>query len=162
MFFLAGRDPAARRPWGAFDSSGLLNRETDTFLVGGENGIVYLVEMNTSFDPIAMSIGVAPRVVRYRFRDPARPRDREGIENSLAVHRDLAFFADNGGTLQALDLRTFRPAWVFEAGDDTDASIVVDEEGGAPFLYTGSEVDGQGEMGLARLRKLDATSGRVV
>ena len=43
--------------------------------------------------------------------------------------RDLAFFADNAGTIQALDLRTFRPAWAFEAGDDTDASVVLDVEG---------------------------------
>jgi outer membrane protein assembly factor BamB len=159
VFFLPGRDPAARRPWGAFDSSGLLNRDTDTFLVGGENGLVYLVEMHTAFDPIAMRIDVAPRVVRYRFRREASPR--QGIESSLAVHGKLAFFADNAGTIQALDLTTFRPAWAFDAGDDTDASLVVDEENEGAFLYTASEVDGQGERGLARIRKLDAGSGRV-
>lgn len=162
VFFLPGRDPAARRPWGAFDSSGLVNRETDTFLVGGENGLVYLVELNTRFDPIAMSIDVSPRVLRYRFRDARAAEDREGIESSLAIHGSLAFFADNGGTIQALDLRTFRPAWVFEAGDDTDATIVVDLEDGAPFLYTASEVDAQGERGVARLRKLDGRTGRAV
>jgi len=162
VFFLPGRDPAARRPWGAFDSSGVLNRDTDTFLVGGENGIVYLLELNTVFDPIAMSLSVAPRVLRYRFRDPSAPDDRQGIESSLAVHRDLAFFADNGGTIQALDLRTFRPAWAFEAGDDTDASLVIDVEGDAPYLYTASEVDAQGETGAARLRKLDALTGKQV
>jgi outer membrane protein assembly factor BamB len=157
VFFLPGRDPAARRRWGAFDSSGLLNRATDTFLVGGENGILYLLELHTDFDPIAMRIGVAPRVVRYRFRDPSSAR--EGIENSVAVHRDLAFFADNGGTIQALDLRTFRPVWALRAGDDTDASLVIDDEQGVPYLYTASEVDVQGERGVARLRKIDARSG---
>ncbi len=161
VFFLPGRDPAARRPWGAFDSSGLLNRDTDTFLVGGENGIVYLLELHTAFDPIARTLDVAPRVVRYRFRDAVAPAGREGIESSLAVHRNLAFFADNAGTIQALDLRTFRPAWAFEAGDDTDASLVLELEGDAPFLYTASEVDLQGEVGVARLRKLDALAGRV-
>lgn len=160
VFFLSGRDPAARRPWGAFDSSGLLNRDTDTFLVGGENGLVYLLELHTSFDPIAMRIDVAPRVVRYRFRDEAQPR--LGIESSLAVHRDLAFFGDNGGTIQALDLRTFRPQWALEAGDDTDASLVVDLEGETPFLYTASEVDAQGTSGFARIRKVEARTGRVV
>lgn len=160
VFFLPGRDPAARRPWGAFDSSGLLNRETDTFLVGGENGIVYLLELDTTFDPISLRLEVAPRVVRYRFRADGAAGGREGIESSLAVHRNLAFFADNGGTIQALDLRTFRPAWAFAAGDDTDASLVLDLEGGAPFLYAASEVDAQGAAGVARLRKLDALTGR--
>jgi outer membrane protein assembly factor BamB len=160
IFFLPGRDPAARRPWGAFDGSGLLNRDTDTYLVGGENGLVYLLELNTAFDPIALSVSVAPRVLRYRFRN-ART-DREGIESSLAIYRNLAFFGDNGGTIQALDLRTFRPAWAFQAGDDTDASLVVDLEDGRPVLYTASEVDSQGETGFARLRKLDGLTGRAV
>jgi outer membrane protein assembly factor BamB len=159
IFFLPGRDPAARRPWGAFDSSGLLNRETDTFLVGGENGIVYLLELRTRFDPIALTVSVDPRVLRYRFRDPRGAR--EGIESSIAVHRHLAFFGDNSGTIQALDLRTFRPAWAFGAGDDTDASLVVDLEPAGPVLYTGSEVDAQGEAGFARLRKLDGLTGAV-
>jgi outer membrane protein assembly factor BamB len=160
IYFLPGRDPAARRPWGAFDSSGLLNRETDTYLVGGENGIVYLLDLHTDFDPIAMDVKVAPRVVRYRFRDPRTVR--EGIESSLAVYRNLAFFADNSGTIQAVDLATFRPAWAFEAGDDTDASLVLDEEPTGPVLYTASEVDAQGETGFARLRKLDALTGAVL
>jgi outer membrane protein assembly factor BamB len=160
VFFLPGLDGAARRRWGAFDGSGLVNRETDTFLVGGENGIVYVVELHTDFDPIALRISVAPRVLRYRFRD-ART-DRAGVENSLAVYRNLAFFGDNGGTLQALDLRTFQPAWALEAGDDTDASLVIDLEAGGPVLYTASEVDVQGERGLARVRKVDGRSGRVV
>lgn len=159
VFFLPGRDPAARRHWGAFDSSGLLNRDTDTYLVGGENGIVYLLELNTDFDPIALTVKVAPRVLRYRFRDPHTVR--EGIENSLAVYRNLAYFADNSGTIQALDLATFRPAWAFEAGDDTDASLVLDEEPGGPVLYTASEVDEQGERGFSRIRKLDAFTGAM-
>ncbi len=160
VFFLPGRDPAARRPWGAFDSSGLLNRNTDSFLVGGENGLVYIIEMRTAFDPIAMRVEVAPRVVRYRFRRESS--GRQGIENSLAVHGNLAFFADNAGTIQALDLTTFRPVWTLDAGDDTDASLVVDEQENAPFLYTASEVDGQGARGLSRIRRIEAESGRVV
>jgi outer membrane protein assembly factor BamB len=99
-------------------------------------------------------------VVRYLFRDPHTVR--EGIESSLAVHRNLAFFADNSGTIQALDLTTYRPAWVFEAGDDTDASLVLDPEPGGPALYTASEVDEQGESGFSRIRKLDALTGRAL
>ena len=79
VFFLPGRDPAARRPWGAFDSSGLLNRDTDTFLVGGENGLVYLLELHTDFDPVAMSIarGAARRPL------PLPRRDRAGGHREL-------------------------------------------------------------------------------
>jgi outer membrane protein assembly factor BamB len=158
LFFLPGRDPSAPRAWGAFDSSALVNRATDTLLVGGENGLVYLVELGTAFDPLAPRLTLSPRVVRYRFRDPA---GRPGIEGSLAAHDRLAFFADNGGTVQALDLITFRPAWSTPAGDDTDASLTVDVEGGQPVLYAASEVDAQGIEGVARLRRLDGRTGAV-
>jgi outer membrane protein assembly factor BamB len=160
LLFLPGRDGAAPRDWGAFDGSGLLNRATDTFLVGGENGIVYAVELHTDYDPLAFRLSLSPRVLRYRFRDVAQ--GRRGIENSLAVHGNLAFFADNGGTVQALDLSSLRPAWALHAGDDTDASLVVDVEDARPVLYTACEVDAQGLDGRTRIRKLDGGTGRTL
>lgn len=160
LFFLPGIERNAPRRWGAFDSSGLVNRNTDTFLVGGENGLLYFLKLNTRFDPIDRKIEIKPQVLRYRFRDAKN--EYRGIENSVAIVRNLAFFADNSGTLQALDLRTFRPAWAFEAGDDTDASVTIELEGDRPVLYTGSEVDKQGTEGLARVRKLDGLKGTVL
>jgi outer membrane protein assembly factor BamB len=157
VFFLPGRDPLARRGWGAFDSSGLVNRDTDTFLVGGENGLVYLVELGARFDPEARTMAVAPRVLRYRFGAGGKL----GIENSLAADGALAWFADNGGELQALDLRTLRPAWTLEVGDDTDASVVVEGTPEGPALYVASEVDLQGDAGKGRIRRLDGETGAV-
>lgn len=155
LFFLPGRDPVARRSWGAFDSSGLVNRDTDTFMVGGENGLVYLVELGARFDPERKSMAIAPRVLRYRFGSGAKL----GIENSLAVDGSLAWFADNGGELQALDLQTLRPAWTLATGDDTDASVVVEATPDGPALYVASEVDLQGDAGKGRLRRLDGATG---
>ncbi len=160
-FFLPGRDASSpRRGWGAFDSSGLLNRATDSYLVGGENGLFYALRLNTDFDSIALTLKVRPEILRYRYA----PADSKhyGIENSFSVVGNLAFFADNGGTLQALDLRSFKPAWTFAAGDDTDASIAVELEGERPVLYTGSEVDKTGPRGDAWLRKLDGLTGKVL
>jgi outer membrane protein assembly factor BamB len=157
VFFIPGRDPDARRSWGAFDSSGLVNRLTDTFLVGGENGLLYLVELGTRFDPMAMTLDLSPRLYRYRFT----AGERLGIENSLAADGALAWFADNGGAIQAFDLQAFRPVWSFDAGDDTDASVVVDPTPEGPAIYVASEVDLQGVTGEARLRRLDGRTGAV-
>ncbi|MBL9037409.1 MAG: PQQ-binding-like beta-propeller repeat protein [Archangium sp.] len=160
VFFLPGSDRAApRREWGAFDSSGLLNRATDTYLVGGENGLLYLLKLNTVFDPLALTLSLAPHATRYRYREEGNVSF--GIENSLSVAGNLAFFADNGGTIQALDLRTFEPRWAFDAGDDTDASITIDYEDAKPVLYTGCEVDKTGPKGHTHLRKLDGLTGAV-
>lgn len=160
VFFLAGRDEdAPRRSWGAFDSSGLLNRLTDTYVVGGENGLIYLLKLNTRFDPINLSLAVRPEITRYRYRHPYS--GTFGVENSLSVLRNLAFFADNSGLIQAVDLRHFTPIWAFDAGDDTDASLTVDVEGGRPILYTGNEVDRTGPIGQTHLRRLDGLTGKV-
>lgn len=161
VFFLPGKDAASpRKGWGAFDSSGLLNRSTDSYVVGGENGLFYVLRLNTDFDSIDLTLKVSPEVLRYRYAPPGSAH--YGIENSFSVVGNLAFFADNGGTLQALDLRTFKPVWAFDAGDDTDASLAVELEEERPVIYTGSEVDKTGPRGNAYLRKLDGLTGRVL
>ncbi len=160
VYFLPGADrDAPRREWGAFDSSGLLNRATDTYVVGGENGLIYLLKLNTAFDPIAPSLTLAPEVVRYRYQEQgvAHP----GVENSMSALGPLAFFADNGGMVQAVDLRSFTPLWGFSAGDDTDASLALDVSFARPALFTGSEVDKTGPRGFTHLRRLDALTGAV-
>jgi outer membrane protein assembly factor BamB len=157
IFLLPGRDKEAPRPWGAFDSSGLLNRKTDTYFAPGENGLFYFLKLNTAFDPVALTLSVKPEVTRYRYK---QLEQREfGIENSVSVARNLAFFADNGGNIQAFDLRTFQPVWSFDAGDDTDASLTWELEDGAPVLYTGTEVDKTGPRGKTHLRKLNGLDG---
>jgi hypothetical protein len=158
LFFLPGKDDLALRDWGAFDSSGLLNRATDSYITGAENGLLYVLKLHTQFDASSGRMQVAPEVLRYR----AKKADGRhyGIESSIAVAKTTAYFADNGGTISAIDLQTFAPLWRFQAGDDTDASLTLELENGTPMLYTGSEVDKQGKRGMARLRKLDGASGR--
>ena len=160
VFFLPGKDAASPRRWGAFDSSGLLNRTTDSYVVGGENGLFYVLRLNTDFDSIALTLKVRPEVLRYHYAPPGTAH--YGIENSFSVVGNLAFFADNGGTLQALDLLRFKPMWAFSAGDDTDASLAVELEGDLPVLFTGTEVDKTGPVGRTWLRKLDGLTGRVL
>jgi len=158
VFLLPGHDPDAPRDWGAFDSSGLLNRKTDTYFAPGENGLFYFLKLNTVFDPVALTLDVKPEVTRYRYQNQTQ-HEYFGIENSVSIARNLAFFADNGGNIQALDLRTFQPVWRFDAGDDTDASLALELEDGKPMLYTGCEVDKTGPRGRTHLRKLDGLTG---
>lgn len=159
VFFLPGHDSNALRSWwGAFDSSGLLNRKTDTYVVGGENGLVYSIKLHSDFDPIALTMKVKPEVSRYRYQNARHNAERLGVESSLTVVKNVAFFADNSGIIQAVDLRTFQPLWSFDAGDDTDASVTVEW----PALYTGCEVDHRGLKGDAHVRRLDARTGAVV
>jgi hypothetical protein len=160
LFRMTGIDSFASRKWGAFDSSALFNRLEDTLVVGGENGMFYSLKLNTEFDAAMKKLTIKPVVSKYKYFIAGN--NYPGIENSVAVHEDLAFFADNGGSIQALNLSTNAPQWSLPSTDDTDATIVIEEEEGVPYLYTGTEVDKQGKTGYSYLRKINGFTGKVV
>lgn len=165
LYSIFGRDEVAYRGWGANDASALLDRKTDTLLNAGENGLVYRVKLNTKFDKSAGTLSMAPQLTKYRYRSPFN--DEQGIENSPVIYKNYMYFCDNGGTLQCLDLNTMKPVWIFDAKDDTDASIVIEETAEGVFLYTANQVDKRGENGKAavadcNIRKLNALTGELI
>lgn len=160
LYHVDGIDPLTFRRWGAFDSSALINKDTDTLLLGGENGLFYQIKLNTSFDAESKSINVDPVPLKYRFKIKNNPY--QGIENSVAAYKNLLYFADNGGSIQAINLVTMKPVWALAALDDTDATITLEVEDDVPFLYTGTEVDHQGSQGYAHIRKINGLTGEVI
>ena len=160
LYFIRGYDPFAYRGWGAFDGSCIVNSNTDSLIFGGENGIFYNVKLNTEFDRENKTIALSPEIIKYRYK--IKDNQHQGIENSVAVYRNLAFFGDNGGSIQCIDLTKMEPVWALEKSDDTDATITIEVEDGIPYLYTGTEVDKQGIKGNSIIRKINGLSGEVV
>ncbi|WP_197479999.1 outer membrane protein assembly factor BamB family protein [Paenibacillus swuensis] len=160
LYYQKGIEPYAYRRWGAFDSSALFNRNADTLTVGGENGLLYTLKLNTKFDRSGPSISVQPKPLKYRYVIAGKQGNTyHGIENSVAVYKNFAYFSDNMGALQCVNLLTMQPVWATPHTDDTDATLVVEVENDHPFLYTGTEVDKQGSKGNAILRKIDGLTG---
>ncbi len=160
LFNIPGKDSVTSRTWGAFDSTALLHAETDTLFEAGENGILYKVKMNTAFDLQNGQLSINPEVTRYKYTNPFA--DKGGIEASPAVYRDLMYFNDNGGMLQCIDMNTLTPKWGFNLGDDSDATPVLEETSEGVFIYTGNEVDRQGNEGVCKVRKINALTGEQV
>ncbi|MHB8062559.1 MAG: outer membrane protein assembly factor BamB family protein [Ruminiclostridium sp.] len=161
IFSLPGNDPVAFRTWGANDSSALLNRYTDTLINCGENGLVYKAKLNTKFDKAKGTISVSPTVTKYRYKSSYSPD--QGIENSPAFYGNLMYFADNGGTIQCLDINTLEPVWIYKAGDDTDSTITLEKTDEGVFLYTANEIDKRGgTKANCNIRKLNALTGELV
>ncbi|MCL2829095.1 MAG: PQQ-binding-like beta-propeller repeat protein [Oscillospiraceae bacterium] len=163
LFFIDGHDPFAPRDWGAFDANPVIDKVNDRMILVGENGVIYSVLLNTTFDRAAGTIGISPVVSRYRHTTTPH-RGMYGMESSPAAFSHYLFVADNSGIIQCIDLRTLEPVWVFDSGDDTDATLVLDweEEHQRLVLYTGTSVDLQGPGGYAFVRKLDAATGAVL
>lgn len=161
LYELSGWDSNAYRGWPAFDSSPLVHGATDTLIEGGENGILYVMKLNTNYDAKANSISIDPKITKYRYRISGS-QGLLGIENSVAIYGNLLYFADNNGYIQCIDLNTMKPIWLFDGGDDTDASITIDVEHNIPYLYTGTEVDIQGSKGVSTLKKINGLTGEAV
>jgi outer membrane protein assembly factor BamB len=149
-----------------WDGSGLVL--DDLLLEGGENSQFHVAKLNRGYGSDGL-VTVDPQLVfntpswdEQVIADLAGNRAREmSVENSVAVSGNVAYFANSGGLVSGWDLGplvegTGRPERTlrFWTGDDTDATIVIDDEG---FLYVSVEY----ERGNARaaevgqLMKLD-------
>jgi outer membrane protein assembly factor BamB len=160
LHFINGIDPFALRGWGAFDGACLINRKTDMLHLGGENGILYALKLNTKFDSTGTKISVSPKALKYRYNSGYK--NQKGIENSVVLFQDKVYHADNSGYIQCFSLKTFQSLWIVHNEDDTDASLVLKPENGIPFLYTGSEVDKQGDKGFSFIKKINGVTGETV
>ncbi len=137
----------------------------DYLLEGGENSWFYVVKLNRDYAGDGR-VTVDPRVVLTvpGFDDQlfADLGDQEvSIENSVAFHEGVAYFANSGGLVQGWDVskvlegkRKARRVFRFWTGEDTDASVVIDDEG---FLYVASELERHGPRSqeVGQLLKLD-------
>lgn len=142
-----GVDRKAPRAWGAYDSSAI--RVGQFVFRPGENGTLY----KWLPTPEGMTLHSA---MRYTVKGSG-----PGIESSLAVYHNYGYFGDNSGNILCVNLNTLRPVWYYDNHDDTDASPVIVEEGDDAYIYTGCEVDKQGE-GFSYLVKLNALNGEKV
>lgn len=169
-----GVDPFSHRDWQAYDSSALIDAQTDTLIAPGENGVVYTTKLNSHFDPEAGTVSVNPGPLeKYRYTGSGYGEGNEerwwGIENSMAVWRNYGFFSDNGGRLQCLDLNTFELQYVVDVTDDSDSSIVIEEDlaNNTFYLYTANEVDKQSGAlargsGKSYHRKINGLTGEII
>ena len=128
-----------------WDSAGLVI--DDYLFIGGENSRFHIVRLNRGYGADGR-VTADPQVV---FHAPGWDDElfaavgRElSIENSVAISGDTVYFANSGGLIQGWDIAGLRsdpaavPERVFRywAGDDVDASLVIDAEG---MIYAGVE-----------------------
>ena len=161
LHFINGLDKNAYRYWGAFDSAPLIDVKNDIMYECGENGVLYSVKLNTSFDANAGTISINPETIKYRYTSPLLKR--LGIESSIAIYKNFSYFVDNTGYLHCIDLNTFTPVWIRFVTDDTDSTVALEDAGNKKvFLYTACEVDHQKENGYSFVRKINALNGELI
>jgi outer membrane protein assembly factor BamB len=121
----------------------------DYLLEGGENSWFYVIKLNRDYDRDGL-VTVDPEIVLTvpGFDDAlfaAIPDSNVSIESSVAFFDGVAYFANSGGLVQGWDISRVldgghraRRVFRFWTGEDTDATVVIDEEG---YLYVASELE---------------------
>ena len=137
----------------------------DHLIEGSENGWLYVIRLNRATDDQEL-VTVDPQVVATipGFDDEllrALGDDEVSIESSVSLRKGVVYFANSGGLVQGWDIRDLlaggtdvQQVFRFWAGDDVDASVVVDDRG---FLYVAAEYQRFNERSreVGQLLKLD-------
>ena len=129
-----------------WDGAGLVL--DDYLFVGGENSRFHIVKLNRGYDG---ETGLATADPELVFDAPGWDDElieavgsNVSIESSVAISGDTAYFANSGGLIQGWDIAGLAsgeaPERVFRywAGDDIDATLVIDAEG---MIYAGVEYE---------------------
>ncbi len=180
LYTFGTNDPIAyRKAWQAYDSSALIDAETDTLIEPGENGVLYTLKLNTKWDPETGSLSIDPDPsIKFRYTAPDygdgpepdnSPTNRwYGMEGSPSAWHNYVYVPDNGGKLMCIDINTMEPVWVQDIQDDTNASPIFEESiaEGTGYIYiapslhiTGSGSPAQGNISIY---KINAATGEKV
>lgn len=125
-----------RYDWSAFDSSALVDAETDTLIYPGENGAIYFAKLNTKYDESAGTLTINPEMRKFAFTSTSADAFYYGMEDSALAWRGHLFIADNGGDFLCIDLNTLEIEWRFDCLDDTNCTGVLEvDEKGHPYIY---------------------------
>ncbi|MBO4848972.1 MAG: PQQ-binding-like beta-propeller repeat protein [Clostridia bacterium] len=163
-------DSFALRSWHAYDSAAIIDAGTDTLFYPGENGILYRVKLNTSYDKQAGTLTMAPDApvkVRYQSIRTKSGKFWLGYEPSAVAWRNYLYLADNAGFMQCVDVNTMKTVWVQDIWDDTNATPCFEEdpENGTGYLYVGNTLDNKADAnnrGDVAFFKIDACTGEVI
>lgn len=160
LFEYGHSDPHQLRGWIAFDSTPLIDAETDTLIWPGESGILYTMKLNTAYEPETGNLTMAPdNIVKTRYSTGIG--HSIGYEASAIAVEHYIFIADNGGMLFCVDLNTMELMWAQNVRDDINATPVFEwGNDGNGYLYLGTSMEYAD--GTVYIAKINASTGEYV
>ena len=150
-----------------FDSSVLVDAETDTLITPGENGILYLIKLNTSYDEEAGTLSINPKYTKWRYNGTRTSFESFwlGMEDSACIYEGYMFISDNGGNLWCMDLNTLQVIWAQDVLDDSNSTPVLSIEDGKLYLYISTSYHlgwRSNDLATIPVWKIDCETGEIV
>lgn len=169
LYEFGNNDPfSLRGTLSYFDSSALVDAETDQLIYPGENGILYIIKLNTQYNEQTGELSIAPSpVVKWHYYGTRTSLSSHwvGMESSAVIWRGHIIMTDNGGNLMCLDLNTLELDWVQDTLDDTNCSPVLSIENGHPYIYVSTSFHygwRSWTTATVPIWKIDAENGEIV
>ena len=169
MYTFGEMDPYSLRGMlSYFDSSALVDAASDTLIYPGENGILYLIHLNTEYDENAGTLTINPDdMVRWRYTGSRTTVESYwlGMEDSAAIYGSCLFVADNGGNLMCIDLNNLQLVWAADVLDDSNSTPVLSVEDGHLYLYISTSFHlgwRSYQTAAVPIWKIDAETGETV
>ena len=158
-----GTDKGANRAYnstGSFETSALIDRTSDTAVVAGSNGLLYLISLNSDFDWQMGIYKSNQSVTVMRSKTKGQKNAMTAVESSPAMYDRYVFYADMGGILRCVDTNFLTPEWAVDTQDAVMAAIALDRFSAERLdLYTGNMLKNR-KSGSAQIRRYDAMSGK--
>lgn len=163
LFEMSGVNELAPRYWYGFDGGPLVDAQTDTLIWAGENGLLYIIKLNTVFDLSAGTITMAPEteVMSAYTHDYHKEGRYVGYEASITAADHYLYLGDSSGMLMCVDINTMELLWAQDILDDINATPAFEwVDDGQGYLYAAPSVDyTSGEMPPC---KIDAQTGEIL
>lgn len=167
LYEYGNNDSFALRNWTAFDSSPLVDAQTDTLIWPGESGVLYTYKLNTNYDKQAGTISIDPVcTARARYTsDYSKDGRYLGMESSISVVDDYLYVSENGGLFFCVDINTMKLIWAQDTKDDSNSSPVFEwGKDGKGYIYTAPSLHwtAKNDKGSVSIYKLDAETGEIL
>lgn len=168
LYERSGNDAFSQRSWVAFDSSPLVDKETDTLIWPGESGILYTLKLNTAYDKAAGTLTIEPEEIAKTRYSTSRSNGNTywvGYEPSAVIVDRYLYISENGGMFFCIDLDTMQLVWAQDTRDDSNSTPVFEWNGlDGGYIYTAPSLHwtASGGKGYICIYKLDAKTGEIV
>ena len=169
LYERSGNDAFCQRSWVAWDSSPLVDAETDTLIWPAESGLLYTIKLNTAYDKAAGTLTMSPEEMiktRYATNRSNSSTYWVGYEPSAVIVDSYLYISENGGMFYCIDLNAMELVWAQDTRDDSNSTPVFQwDDDGNGYIYTAPSLhwtaDGSGS-GYICIYKLNAQTGEIV
>ena len=150
---------------GAFDTSALVDRTTNTLIAIGTNGLLYTekLDMRIYQENLKYEFEEPSEIVTMMSHTKGQKESYAAVESSLAMYGSYAYYADLEGILRCVDTTTMTTAWAVDTQDAVRAAIALDLEqadgSSTLWLYTANLVNTGRTKGNVTIRRFNAMTG---